>query len=255
MKTFVPIALTLASCIASAEVIDLAFDVRLDRIYSYDGRSLAGITVGDVTTLRIEFDNTVVQTWTEQNPWGEGTARLYSRLQNPVIVNSPFEQFVPTSPFQNQPIQNFGASGVTSNERQNGPYASVWYEDLWFNKQYDQVVEAGPDGSYAYRYKFNVHWNKTNNNYTPGSLYFFTPITIKSLLDTSIRDGITFNLSQDAYIQKSDGSASGFNLNGTATLREYRVLAVPEPNTQALLAFGISFLLCNSLLKFRKAET
>ena len=255
MKNIVSIVLICFSPAAFPNIIDLTFDVRLDRVYSYDGKPLQGINIGDKRTLHIQFDNTVVQTWAEQEPWGQGTARLHTRLAGPVIVDSPFAHFVPGNPFTSHFPQVFAAEGITANERQSGPFSSVWYEDLWFNKQYDQIVPPEADGSYAYRYKLNVHWNKTNYNYVPGSLYYFSPESVTGLLDRSLKDGVTFSLSQDAYIQYKDGTATGYDLDGTATLREYRVSAVPEPQSIYLLSLGVLLLLSAKSILPRKRET
>jgi hypothetical protein len=237
---------------ASAIPIELTFDVRLDRQYSYDGSALHGIAIGDVRPMRIIFDNAVTQYATFAEPWGPGTAWLWSFLAGPVTIDSPFTPYVPDNPFANPVPLSFQAIAVTSNERLP---SGVWYEDLWFNRQYDQFIDVQPDGMYAYRSKLNVHWNKTNFNYTPGDLYFYTSDDVMRLLDRSVNDGITFNLSDDAYIEYANGNASGFDLNGTATLRGYRVIQssepLPEPGSCGLITAGILMLLFNGRRKHK----
>lgn len=221
--------------LSQAARIDLIFDVRLDRIYSYDAKHLEGILIGDVLPMFITFDSEVGQTYAETDPWGPGTARLYSSLVGPVFVDSPYSSFIPSNPFQPVQPNSFSANGVTANERQG---SNVWYEDLWFSNQYDQIEPVQADGAYAYRRKFNLHWNKTNFDYTPGDLYFFTSEDVLRVLDQSLL-GTTFNLTDDAYIQFADGNAAGFELFGTATLREYRVIEVAEPGSFITVLLGI----------------
>lgn len=242
MKTLAALAVTAIAFSANATPVELIFDVRLDRVYSYNGAQLSGLSVGDVRAMSIYFDSSVISNWSEINPWGPGTARLHSLLAGPVQVASPFEAFVPRSPFAIPISTVYSAEGVTANERGSGPFSNVWYEDLWITRQFSQYQPPLSDGSNAYHYKFNMHWNKTNYDYEPGALYYFTSQDVMHMLDRSLAEGIDFSVSQDAYIQYSSGVAIGFDLDGTATLRGYRVIAIPEPTTATLLLLGLPIL-------------
>ncbi|MEK8025107.1 hypothetical protein [Pseudaquabacterium rugosum] len=243
MKTLTALAIASVALSANAVPLELNFDVRLDRVYSYDGAPFSGLSVGDVRSMSISFDSSVIANWSEVNPWGSGTARLHSFLAGPVQVVSPYEAFVPTSPFAVPIPTDYSAEGITANERGSGPLANIWYEDLWVTRQFSQYQTPSPDGSSSYHYKFNMHWNRTNYDYAPGALYYFTAQEVTNLLDRALNEGTTFSVSQDAYIQFVSGAATGFDLDGTATLRGYRVLAIPEPSSVILTIFGLPILI------------
>ena len=224
---------------AEAVQINMLFDVQLDRVYSYDGTPFTDSNIGDTSTMSITFNTDVIATYESIEPWGVGTSRLFTNLADPVIVNSPYSGYIPSNPISNPAINNFSAAGVTANERLsvgNG----IWYEDLWFYNQYSQISQSTTDGIDTYRYMFNVHWNMTNYNYSDGDLYFFDEADIFSVLNRSITEDRTFSISQDAYIDYSDGSYFGYDLDGTATLKEYNIVsAVPTPASIYLFILGL----------------
>jgi hypothetical protein len=226
---------------AGATQIDLLFDVKLNRIYSYDGTPLSGVSIGDMSTMKISFNNEISSKHESVNPWGPGTSRLFTYLNGPTLIESPFTQYVPTNPFPNPIPTAFSAAGVTANERLSIGDGAMWYEDLWFANQYSQFSQSVTDGLDAYRYKLNVHWNMTRYDFTPDKLYYFEEADLLSLLNRSISDGITFSISEDAYIDFSDGNFFGYDLYGTATLREFK-MATPVPAPTSFLLFGIGLL-------------
>ncbi len=238
---------TLIFDVVEAAQVNLMFDVRFDRAYSYNGSPFTGMNTGDMSTLQISFNTEITGTYESVEPWGVGTARLYTYLATPVSVISPFAQYVPSNPFSNQIGNSFSAAGVTANERLP---SDVWYEDLWFANQYSQFSQFSTDGIDVYRSKTNIHWNMTNHNYMLGDLYFFKENDIINVLDRSISDGITFSISEDAYIDYSDGSFFGYDLDGTATLRNYTIVSsVPIPPAILLFTSGLLGLISLQLRK------